>query len=258
MDFDVGAVKAALAGQRMTWSVEYVAETGSTNEDLVQMARAEIPEGAVLVCGHQAAGRGRQGRQWLDRPGQDLLFSVLLRPNLPARDYGMLSLLAAVAVVEALNELTGGEFGAKWPNDIVISGRKVGGILLAANATAGYAIIGIGINVLGAADSLPDGLNQPASTVHEATGVEIRREELLAAILGKLGKLYEAVADEGWQALLSDYRQIDTVVGSQVKLVRGQEAVTGMAQRIDETGRLVIAGPDGRIVADAGDVHLVE
>jgi len=258
MDFDVGAVRAALAGRRMTWSVEYVAETGSSNEDLVRMARAGIPEGAVLVCGHQAAGRGRQGRQWLDRPGQDLLFSVLLRPSLPARDYGMLSLVAAVAVVEALSELTRDEFGAKWPNDIVISGRKIGGILLAANSTAGYAVIGIGINVLGAADSLPDGLNQPGGTVHQATGVEIRREKLLAAILGKLGDLYQAVADEGWQALLSDYRQIDTVVGSQVRLVKGQETITGVAERIDEMGRLVIAGPDGRIVADAGDVHLVQ
>ncbi len=258
MAFDIAAVDAALAGQSITWSVEYVAETGSTNEDIVRLARAGAAEGAVLVCGHQAAGCGRQGRQWLDRPGQDLLFSVLLRPNLPAREYGMLSLLAAVAVAQALTELTGSQFGTKWPNDIVISGRKVAGLLLEADASAGYAIIGIGINVLGAADSLPDGLTQPAGTVHEATGVELTREELLAAILGRLGKLYEAVADEGWQALLSDYRQIDTVVGSQVKLVRGQETVTGMAERIDEGGRLVIAGPAGRIVADAGDVHLVQ
>jgi len=258
MAFDIAAVDAALAGQSITWSVEYVAETGSTNEDIVRLARAGAAEGAVLVCGHQAAGCGRQGRQWLDRPGQDLLFSVLLRPNLPAREYGMLSLLAAVAVAQALTELTGSQFGTKWPNDIVISGRKVAGLLLEADASAGYAIIGIGINVLGAADSLPDGLTQPAGTVYEATGAEIRREELLAAILGRLGKLYEAVADEGWQALLSDYRQIDTVVGSQVKLVRGQETVTGMAERIDEGGRLVIAGPAGRIVADAGDVHLVQ
>jgi len=242
----------------MPWSVRYVEQTTSTNDDILRIARAGGPEGAVLTAGHQTEGRGRQGRQWMDRPGHDLIFSILLRPQFPAGEYPLLSLLVATATVEALNELTRGCFGAKWPNDIVFGGRKVGGILLVADSAARYAVIGIGINFYGGAESLPDALKQTTTTVSEAAQQDISRSECLAATLSNIWRAYRAVHDGQWQRVLETYRRIDVLVGNQVELVRADETIVGLAEAIDGQGRLVIAGPHGRFAADGGDVHLVK
>ena len=257
MGFDVAGVKAALEKQEPAWQVEHVAEVGSTSDGLIAAAKQGAPEGKVLVADHQRAGRGRQRREWLDRPGQDLLFSVLLRPRLSAEDHGLLSLVAGVALVEALNDMAGQGFGAKWPNDVVFAGRKVGGILVEADMMAGYAVVGIGLNLFGELETLPEELRQRATTVYAATGKDIGREEALAAILRSMGTWYQALRESGPQVVVAAYRQMDTLAGKEVEVEMGTARVSGVAEGIDEKGRLVVSTADGRLVVDGGEVHLV-
>lgn len=258
MMLDLATVRASLDDQGIAWAVSYLAEMGSTNAQLAIAAREGASEGIVLVCGHQTAGRGRQGRRWHDRVDCDLLLSLLLRPDWPPSDYGLLSLLASVAVIEALDELTGNGFQAKWPNDVMHQGRKVAGILTEANSGAGWAVIGIGVNLLGSADSLPPDLHGSATTVEAATRQAVARERLLAAVLNAIARQYQQVSRDGPMRLVESYRQVEMLTGRQVRLLRGRETLEGVAEQIDDGGRLVIVAENGRIVADAGEVHLLK
>ena len=131
-----------------------LAQTGSTNDDLLAAARAGAAEGAVLVAEHQTRGRGRQGRQWVSRTGSALIFSVLLRPAaVPPADRGWLPLLTGVAVARALRQQAGVDAALKWPNDVLAGGAKLAGILA---EQAGEAIVmGVGLNVAATRDELP-------------------------------------------------------------------------------------------------------
>ena len=257
MGFDVAAVQAGLGQQEIAWQVAHVAEVGSTNDELIAAGKQGGAEGMVLVADHQRAGRGRQGREWLDRSGKDLLFSVLLRPELSAEAHGLLPLVAGVAVVEALTDMAGQGFGAKWPNDVVFGGRKVGGILVAAEMAAGYAVVGVGVNLLGGPETLAGDLRQRATTVYAATGKEIGREAALAGVLNSTGMWYQSLRDDGPEVVVEAYRQMDALAGEEVEVEMGMARVSGVAEGIDELGRLVVSGADGQIVVDGGEVHLL-
>jgi BirA family transcriptional regulator, biotin operon repressor / biotin---[acetyl-CoA-carboxylase] ligase len=258
MGFDVAAVSELLGGEEIAWQVEHVAEIGSTNDELIARAKRGDKEGKVLVTDHQSAGRGRQRREWFDRPGEDLLFSVLLRPRLSVEAHGLLSLLTAVALVEALKQLGGAGFETKWPNDVLFAGRKVGGVLVEADIVAGYAVVGVGVNLLGRPEAFPRDLRQIATTAYAATGKEIGREEALAAILSRMGMWYRALREDGPRAMVAAYRQMDTLAGKEVKVQAGNARVSGIAEGIDDSGRLVVLSADGLVVVDSGEVHLLE
>ena len=146
--------RAVLAPGRLWSRLDVLAQTGSTNDDLLASARAGAAEGAVLVAEHQTRGRGRQGRQWVSRTGSALIFSVLLRPAaVPPADRGWLPLLTGVAVARALRQVAGVDAALKWPNDVLADGAKLAGILA---EQAGEAIvIGVGLNVAATRDELP-------------------------------------------------------------------------------------------------------
>ncbi|MGI5125703.1 biotin--[acetyl-CoA-carboxylase] ligase [Pseudonocardia sp. CA-107938] len=251
---DGDAIRAALAG---AWPhVEIVERTGSTNADLVAAAAAGAPDRSVLVAEHQEAGRGRLARSWVSPPGAGLTVSVLLRPTaVPASRYGWLPLLAGLAVLDTVRELTDVPAGLKWPNDLLAGAepRKVAGIL--AEATGNAVVIGIGLNV-GAA---PEG--QPAATSLAAEGADLDRSTVLLTLLRKLGE-----REERWRAqrgdpevLRGDYRAACTSLGSPVRVeLPGGAVLTGIAEDVDVDGRLLILDDSGtrRAVAAGDVVHL--
>jgi BirA family biotin operon repressor/biotin-[acetyl-CoA-carboxylase] ligase len=151
----------------------------------------EDPEGTVVATNHQTAGRGRLGRVWEDVPGTSLLFSVLLRPDVPPDRLPELSVLAAEAVSEAVRELTGLPAAVKHPNDVLIEDRKMAGVL--GEAGEGRVILGIGVNVAQTAEQLPPETRLPATSLALETGSEADRAELLAAILERFENRYD-----GW------------------------------------------------------------
>ena len=150
----------------------------------------DAPEGAVVATDEQTAGRGRLGREWVSPAGSSLLFSIVLRPDVPTPNLPELSLVAGRAVAGGLADLAGVLPDVKWPNDVLLNGRKVAGIL--AEARDGRVVLGIGINVSQSADDLPERPTNPATSLRLETGREVPRADLLVAVLERLEREYDA------------------------------------------------------------------
>jgi BirA family biotin operon repressor/biotin-[acetyl-CoA-carboxylase] ligase len=212
--------------------------TDSTNERARALAVRGAPHGTLVTAGAQTAGRGRQGRTWEAPAGRGLLMSLVLRDWPP-----LLPLAAAVAVAD----VAGPEAAIKWPNDILLRGGKLAGILVEARPQEGWAVLGIGMNVAVRPGDLPEELRD------RAAGLELDPpaiETTLAALLAALG---ERLALEP-PALLAAYRARDALLGREVRWQRGE----GTAAGVDDRGRLLVERADGTQAAlDAGEVHLV-
>jgi BirA family biotin operon repressor/biotin-[acetyl-CoA-carboxylase] ligase len=215
----------------------HLRETGSTNDRARALAVAGAPHGTLVTTGLQTAGRGRQGRTWTTPPGRALLMSLVLRA--PDR---MLPLAAAVAVAET----AGPDAMIKWPNDVLLDGRKVAGILAEARPQDGWAVLGMGINVALRPDDFPEELRASAGSLGlEPRDVEGFLERLLATLERTLA-LEPATLLDAWRAR-------DALYGREVAWADG----SGRAGGIDGDGRLVVALPDGgRTALEAGEVHL--
>ena len=207
------------------------------------------PEGAIATADHQTAGRGRLGRRWVDAPATAVIVSVCLRPP-PERRAPELSLVAAVAVACALEEVTGASARIKWPNDVLLGGRKVAGILAEARGAA--VVVGIGVNVNQPADELPAGAKVPAGSLRSLDGVVRDREAVLATLLAELDRRYAAWRDEGLTALGPELDARDFLRGRAVVA----DGVAGTAAGIDGAGRLVVVTPDGTITVTSGEIVL--
>ncbi len=270
--------RSALAGTRFE-DVRWVSETGSTNADALELARQGGAEGVVLVADHQRAGRGRRGRTWEAPAGSSLLCSVLLRP--PSRAVGGTTMAMAVAAASAVEQVAGFAPGLKWPNDLVVAGpggvgdRKLAGILAEADWPAGSAVadgwrqpepheravvvVGIGLNVNWPAD-LPADLAELAVAANHLAGHDVDREELLAALLVGLDRLYGDLVTGGAaaEAVFDEWRRRSATLGRRVRVDLGRHEVEGVAVDVTGDGHLVVETPAGSLrTFAAGDVvHL--
>jgi BirA family biotin operon repressor/biotin-[acetyl-CoA-carboxylase] ligase len=256
---DAAALRRELVRPGGLWrDVQVVVETGSTNTDLMQAARDGAPEGIVLAAEVQTAGRGRLDRAWVSPPRAGLHVSVLLRPaGVPPACRGWLPLLTGVAVATALRDGAGLDAVLKWPNDVLLGGAKVAGIL--AEQSGDAIVVGFGINVSHQRDELP----VPTATSVALAGGPAGRGPLLAAVLGELAGWYERWrAAPGGSAdacgLRPAYLRLSATVGQQVSVhLPGGQLLAGRASGVDEAGRLLVDGPDGPTAVSAGDVvHL--
>lgn len=232
--------------------VEIVETAASTNALVAARARTGEAEGLVVVAEHQSAGRGRLDRSWQTPPRAALTFSVLLRPTVPAADWPWLPLLTGYAVARGLREL-GVPAQVKWPNDLLLDGLKIAGILAerVEGPTGAAAVIGIGLNV----STRPDELPVPTATsLAIAAGEDPDRTGVLVACLRALFAEYA-----GWQAapgaLRASYSEGCATVGQRVRVhLPSGEDLLGQATRVDAEGRLVVRGPAGEVAVSAGDV----
>ncbi len=270
LSLDVTGVSAGLVRPGGLWrEVRAVAETGSSNADLLAAAGAGAAEGTVLVAEAQAAGRGRQGRRWASPPRAGLTFSVLLRPDgVPAALLGWLPLLAGVAAAASVHAVAAVDATLKWPNDVLVGERKLGGILAERAGTA--VVVGIGINVWQARADLPP--DAAATSLALAAGAGIvgqavdargtgLRERLLAGLLDELGRWYESWRDQASPGdadacgLRQEYVRRCATIGREVTVTMpGTEGVTGTATGVDGAGRLEVRTPSGLAAVTAGDV----
>lgn len=254
-------------------------ETGSTNDDAKRLAREGAPEGTVIVAERQTAGRGRHGRRWFAPPGTALTFSVILRPPVAFGQAPLLAFLAAAAVREAaeaaLAESTPGaaenEHGqgrrwtepvlVKWPNDVVVGGRKLCGVLVetsAAETAAGparlpWCVVGVGVNVNQREEDFPAPLRGQATSLRCLAGREFDRERLLRHILAGMERRYQVIAARGFQELLDETRRWSATVGRPVQVLEADgSAWDGFAVDIGDDGALLVrpaGADDGRLVA---------
>lgn len=222
--------------------LRWLPETDSTNLQAAGWARQGAAHGSLVVAGFQTAGRGRLDRRWLAPAGSSLLFSVILRPSWPVHRWGLLALAAGVATCRALEELAV-PAAVKWPNDVLLDGRKVAGIL--AESAQGVVILGVGVNV--GQRSFPEEISATATSLELHTGRSFGRADLLAGIIRHLAP----VVDGPPEAVVDAYRPWCRTLGRPVRVGLESGPVEDVALDIDETGGLLLAG--GRVVG-AGDV----
>jgi len=223
----------------------YAAECPSTQDLLRASAQ---PEGAVAAAEHQTAGRGRSGRTWYDTAGSALLFSILLRPAPEGPPAPQLSLVAALAVAEAVEHAAGVDAQVKWPNDVWVERRKVAGILL--EAAESSVVCGIGVNVNQSADELPAGRIPPTS-LRVLTGMQHDRATVLADLLAALEAHYETWQRTGLADLLTALERRNALRGTPV----GVGEVAGIAAGIAADGRLAVVTAAGEeLFVESGEV----
>jgi BirA family biotin operon repressor/biotin-[acetyl-CoA-carboxylase] ligase len=237
-------------------------ETSSTNDVVEKLARDGVAEGVVVFAESQTKGRGRLGRKWLSPVRKGLWFSVLLRPALRPQAATQLMVAASVAVARAIAEETRLAATIKWPNDILLQGKKVAGILTELNAELDhikYVILGIGVDVNLTPLDFPPDLRKIASSLKIETGHDLARAELGAAILRMLEIEYGRIQSGHFPALREEWQQLCSTLGRNVSIRVGDRTIRGRAESLDEDGALLLRTEHGRLERiTGGDVTLAK
>jgi BirA family transcriptional regulator, biotin operon repressor / biotin---[acetyl-CoA-carboxylase] ligase len=234
-------------------------ETLSSTNDLAKsLAEIQVPEGTVIVAEEQTAGRGRLGRPWVS-PRGGVWLSVILRPRLPLARIPMIGLAASTAAARAVRVITGLLARVKWPNDILINGGKVAGILAEAGPDGEWVVVGIGINANIPPHALPEGAAHPAASLEGLLGHPVDRGVLTKTLLRELERSYEELRTGGPTATLRRWREMADTLGRVVRVDMPETSLEGVACDIDDSGALVVRLHNGtlqRVVA--GEIAVKE
>jgi len=243
-------------------------ETPSTIDVARTLADEGADHGTVVLADRQTAGRGRRGRTWTTVPGKSLAATVILRELPPADDLGLAGMIAALAVVRAVRRWEGPHDAAgvirpasyvrtKWPNDVVVSGRKVAGTLAELHRDA--LLLSLGLNINGTEEDLPDDLRDSATTLEAVLGRPLNREEVTAQVLGEMEECWRVLLESPGR-LIAEWETLDVTRGKEVVVRGGSGAAIlscGRALGIDPHGRLRLLTVEGKeLLLDAGDVAL--
>ena len=244
--------------QWMGWALSALEECGSTNDEAKSLAQRGEPAGLVVTTERQTAGRGRRGRTWHSPAGRNIAMSILLRPDLAPQDAGLLTLMTAVAAAEAVSAVTGLRPTLKWPNDILLHGKKLCGILteMAADPERiDWVVVGIGCNVN--TESFPEDIAETATSLQMVLGRAMDRAALAAALLTSMETWHDRLVAQGAPSILNAWKRSPNILGRTVTVHPPPPAgpVTGVAEDLAADGSLLLRLPDGgeRIVL-AGDL----
>lgn len=244
-----------------TWAGEdifYFPTIDSTNVKAKQLAAEGCSHGALILAGHQEVGRGRRGRSWENPKGTAIAMTLVLRPKIETGNASMLTLVAALAVASALTEETGKTAEIKWPNDIVMHGKKICGILTEMGLQGtkiDYVVVGMGINVHNT--DFPDEISEKATSLYLETGTHWKRAKLVAAVLKKFEHYYKIFEKtEELTELAEEYNLRLVNRGRQVRVLDEKNPFEGTAVGITSTGELRVAAEDGEKLVSAGEVSV--
>lgn len=251
-------VQALVGAPSVLSGLEWHPVADSTNRLAAQAAARGVDELYAVLADRQTAGRGRRGRDWQAPPGTSLLLSLVCRPAVPAEALPLLGLLTGLALADAVEPLCAGAgVGLKWPNDLLVGGRKAAGILVESPA-AGQAVVGVGVNVDWRTVQRPPAL-EAATSLAEAAGRGVDRWKVLAAFVGVFARRYRDWP-EAPAGFLEAYRRRCTTLGRRVRVARPGAGglLEGVAVGVDARGRLQVRDDAGGLVAvSAGDVEHV-
>jgi BirA family biotin operon repressor/biotin-[acetyl-CoA-carboxylase] ligase len=241
-----GALRSRVIGRFL----EVLAEIGSTNDVVMAAGRAGRPEGFAVVADRQTAGRGRRGHLWASPAGLGLYTSILLRPHQPPAKVPLLTLVAGLGVAHGIEEIAGVSTQLKWPNDVLVEGRKVAGILAEMATTdeqVSLVVLGIGINVNQGPRNLPEGRSPAATSLSIVTGKIFRRGEVAAAVFSALDRWYQLFCDGCVETLLAAGRERSATLGRSVDVLADGERWQGLAEDLDTDGALLVRQEGGEI-----------
>lgn len=251
-------IDSALHTETFGRHVVYLESTQSTNEEAKKIAREGAEEGTVVVAEEQITGHGRLARGFYSPFAKGIWFSLILRPKFFPMEASKCTLLAAVGVCRGIRRMGLADAGIKWPNDILVHGKKLVGILTLMSASMekiDYIIMGIGINTGIKKNEFPEDFREGATSFLNE-GINVSRKDLLAAILGELEKEYSIAQNEGFDKVLDDWRALSVTLGQEVRVIFGDDSYTGKAVDIDRDGCLLVnTGSEVKRVI-AGDVSI--
>jgi BirA family biotin operon repressor/biotin-[acetyl-CoA-carboxylase] ligase len=234
-------------------------ETDSTNARARELADGGAPEGTLVVAERQTRGRGRKGRAWFSPPGAGIYASLILRPSMPANETTRITFLTAVAAAEALLHLTELDVRIKWPNDLLVNGKKIAGILTEINTERGaldYAVVGLGMNVN--TPGFPDDIKETATSVLIETGKPFPRTGILREYLKRQEENLRGLQTSGFEPILRRWKELADTIGRRIRVEMTDKTYVGRVENIDPQGVLILKDREGvshRIVS--GDVALL-
>jgi len=236
-------------------------ETTSTNDVIEKLARDGVKEGVAAFAESQTRGRGRLGRKWISPAGQGLWFSVLLRPKLSPQAVTQLTIASATALARAIHSAAGLAVEIKWPNDILVRGRKVAGILTEMKAepdAVKYVTLGIGVNVNLTVNEFSSDLRRTATSLRVEAGESIDRAELAVEILRELDRDYARICSGQFEAVADEWEEQCQTIGRDVTIRIGERRVQGRAESLDSDGALLVRTQHGRLERIVGGDVTVE
>jgi BirA family biotin operon repressor/biotin-[acetyl-CoA-carboxylase] ligase len=237
--------------------VFHLETTESTNSYAASILADGIHEGTVVMAEEQTAGRGRSGRIWSSEKGKNLTFSIILRPKVPPASIGVISLYAALAVAEAIRDITGKPAHCKWPNDVLIDGRKLCGILSETSIEGGMltsVIVGIGLNVN--QTEFPPAIQPAPTSLRLAAGKSFDRVGVLSSVLDRLEKRYADLQSQRFAEIIRAWESMAAMMGSEIRVATHDGVLEGVARGIAEDGGLIVRtnGTDRKVLA--GDITI--
>lgn len=262
--YDLAALEVDLAGTIFADKLHFAPATGSTNTDAMAAARAGAAHGSVYFADEQTAGRGRSDHRWHSAAGEGLYVSVVSRLQMPIARFALLPMAAGLAVAEAIESCARLAIDLRWPNDLLIGPRKVGGILVEAStpaaqtqADAAFAVVGIGINVHQRA--FEAGLSTAATSLDFEAGTRVARQPLLVALLKSLERETLALADAASMGTIPlRVERASTWVRGRHVHVHGPQACTGITAGLDGNGFLRIETTQGIVTVQSGGIRAAE
>ncbi|MBI2354634.1 MAG: biotin--[acetyl-CoA-carboxylase] ligase [Deltaproteobacteria bacterium] len=251
-------LKTAIVGRRIVC----LQETASTNADAFRLAEEGAAEGTVIIADSQSGGKGRLGRAWSSPPGVNLYCSVILRPSIRPYEAPQLTFISAVAAARAIERATALKPQIKWPNDVLVGGRKVAGLLneMSAETDAiNFVILGLGVNLNMTAGQFPPDLRHPATSLFLETGRPVARQEFAAFMLNELDRLYAGFLAHGFTPVREEWQERCNAHGREVVVCDGgAEVARGMFAGIDGDGALLLRRQDGMVERIlSGDVRVL-
>lgn len=232
----------------------------STNTVALELAE-KATEGTVVLADSQDKGRGRHGRIWISPSGVNIYMSIILRPQIRPKDSSLITIMSAVACAEAMRNVTGVKITTKWPNDLMINNKKVGGILTELKTQKQKitsAIVGIGINVNTDVREFPEDMEQTATSLKNEAGIVYSREPIVAAILNEMDRWYKTLTTLEKEALLQAWKNLTSTLGRKVVIITPNETITGTAEALDNEGMLIVRLPSGKIQRiNSGDLKIL-
>lgn len=262
MKFDLNEINQRLKKNLIGRDVHYYNDIESTNDVAFSLGIAGTPEGAVVIADSQRKGKGRFQRLWYSPPAVNIYTSIILRPEIRLANASQIPIFAGVAVAEVVEQYCPGSIRLKWPNDILLDGKKLSGILSQLKTKGNkvdFIVLGIGINVNMKYEQLPEDIRDDAISLSMKTGAQVSRQELLFSVYENLEKWYKKLMLDGFEAVKAKWLSLSFMTGENVKVSFLGETFRGVVKGIDDSGSLMIRNDNNEIIlVSAGEATILK